>query len=81
MQTGNTFKTVNHKVRVLWSSTGTNRDFTVFNKVGSWLGKNGRALDKKTPHEVVKEISDQFPEVNEVECEDSFGRIARMVKP
>lgn len=79
MQSGNSFRTVNHKIKVYWESTGNSRDFTVFNKVGAWVGKNSRAFDKKTPDLVVKEILDQFAdEIKEIECEDMVtGKLSR----
>jgi hypothetical protein len=71
MQSGNLFRTVNHRIKVYWESTSTSRDFTIFNKVGAWVGKNGRALDKKTPDLVVKEILSQYPDqLSEIDCED-----------
>jgi hypothetical protein len=71
MNSGNLFRTVNHRIKVYWESTSVSRDFTIFNKVGAWIGKNSRPLDKKTPDAVVKEILSQYPEqLSEIECED-----------
>jgi hypothetical protein len=79
MQSGNSFRTVNHKIKIYWESIGNSRDFTIFNKIGAWIGKNSRALDKKTPDLVVKEILAQFSgDVKEIECEDMVqGKLSR----
>lgn len=52
-------------------------------KVTQWLAKNERAMARSRPHQVVKMLSDEFPELVDVECRNhpgGYGKIARGVK-
>lgn len=69
--------TTNHKFGVFWPSEGHKRDWDHASKVGVWIQKNERVLNKKAMDEAIKLLAEEFPEVCEVDCRDYANRGAR----
>lgn len=80
MRSGGYWKTSNCNITALWLTEGGSRDFGVWSRVGVWIAKNERALNKKPHDEVCKLVSEQFPELVEIEARDYSGRLARWAK-
>lgn len=80
MLTGDRSKTVNYTLDYWWETENPNRDRTLGNQVGTWIGQNARVLDKKRSDEVVKLIVEQFPYLQEVEARHSQLQCAKWKK-
>lgn len=79
MNAGAYFKGNNFQVTAYWPTSGS-RDFGYWSAVGSWVSKNEKVLNRKALTDICKLVSEQFPEVNIVECKDFAGRCARWEK-
>lgn len=73
-------RTTNYRFHCVWPTAGEHMDFDISSKVGTWIGKNARPLDKSTAIEAVKLISDQFPQLSQIDAVDSHGRAGRYDK-
>lgn len=76
MLTGDTAKTTSFKIEFWWPTEGV-RDIKVGNAVGTWIGQNAKALDKKRSLEVVKLIQEQFPYLEIIEARHANLQYAR----
>ena len=68
MLAGDRAKTTNYTIDYWWNAENASRDLQLGNPVASWIGQNGRALDKKRAPEVVQLLVEQFPYLEEVEA-------------
>jgi hypothetical protein len=80
MQSGGYVKTTNHQLSYYWAPRGDARDFAYSSAVGKWVSDNEKVLNKKRELEVVKLLSDQFPDLLLIEAKDFSGRAARLQK-
>ena len=80
MLTGDRSKTVNYTLDYWWETSGQARDRSLGNNVAAWIGQNARVLDKKRSDEVVKELVEQFPYLQEVEARHIQLQSARWKK-
>lgn len=80
MLTGGQTKTTSHNITYWWETASDAFDFKMRNQVGSWIGKNEKALNKQTHSKVCKLLAEQFPELVEIESRDTMGRMARWTK-
>lgn len=80
MLAGGQSKTMNHKFSCYWPTEGERRDFSMYGKVGAWVGQNAKVLDKKAVTECARLVAEQFPELSIVEVSDHAGRMARWKK-
>lgn len=76
MLTGDTAKTTSFKIEYWWPTEGA-RDMQFGGKVGTWIGQNAKALDKKRAGEVVKLIQEQFPYLEIIEARHAQLQHAR----
>jgi hypothetical protein len=77
MLAGGSSKTNNHQFSYYWPTLGDRRDFAMYGKVGTWVGKNARTLDRKSCVDCLKIVMDEFPELDSLEIKDFSGRCAR----
>jgi hypothetical protein len=52
----------------------------MWSRIGVWISQNEKVLNKRTQDEVCRLVSEQFPELVEVESKDYSGRLARWRK-
>lgn len=78
MLTGDRVKTVNYTIDYWFETENPSRDRQLGNPVASWIGQNGRALDKKRSDEVVKLLAEQFPHLTEIEARHSQLQSAKL---
>jgi hypothetical protein len=80
MEAGTHVKTTQHQIAAYWPTLGGSRDFAMAGKIGTWVSSNEKVLNKKSQCELVKLLSDQFPELTLLETKDFAGRAARWAK-
>jgi hypothetical protein len=80
MTSGGYWKTTNSQITAHWPLQGGSRDFGMWSRIGVWISQNEKVLNKRTQDEVCRLVSEQFPELVEVESRDYSGRLARWRK-
>lgn len=80
MTSGGYWKTTNSQITAIWPTLGDSRDFGMWSRVGVWIAQNEKVLNKKPQDVVCKLVSEQFPDLTEVESRDYAGRLARWRK-
>ena len=80
MEAGTHIKTTQHQIAAYWPTQGHARDFSTAGRIGTWVSSNEKVLNKKNQCELVKLLSDQFPELTLLETKDFAGRAARWAK-
>lgn len=63
---GSCCKTSTFEVRVYWHTLGETGDFRQSSRVGQFVAKNERGLEKKKPAAIAKAILEEFPQLTEV---------------
>lgn len=81
IQSGGHFKGSSFSASYSWPASGENTDFSLWCKVGKWIGTNERSLSRQTPVKIMQEITSEFPLLVFVQVQDGSGRMARLVKP
>lgn len=72
--------TTNLKFGIFWPSEGHKRDWDYASKVGMWVQKNEKVINRKAMDEACKLVAEEFPEVVEVDVRDYSNRGARWRK-
>lgn len=49
------------EIRLFWLTLGENADFRMSSKVGQFIGRNEKGLDKKKAGQVAKTLAEEFP--------------------
>lgn len=71
------YNTTNCKFGFFWPALGYKRDWDYSARLGQWVQKNEKVLNKKAPDEAVKLVAEEFPELVEVDLRDYANRGAR----
>lgn len=74
------FNTTNWKFGFFWPTQGTKRDWDYGNRVGVWVQKNEKVINKKAPNEAIRLVAEEFPDVCEVDVRDYANRGMRWSK-
>lgn len=74
---GGFHKTNVYLIEYLWPSIGGYNDQRLLNSIESWLSKNVKTLNRKSPDLVAKELAAEFPQVSEVNVNDTGGKLAK----
>lgn len=69
--------TTNLKFGLFWPSEGHKRDWDYASKLGVWIQKNEKTLNKKAMDEAIKLVAEEFPALCEVDVRDYSNRGAR----
>lgn len=72
--------TTNYKYGLFWPSEGHKRDWDYSSKLGIWIQKNEKTLNKKPMDEAVKLVVEEFPTLVEIDVRDYANRGARWEK-
>jgi len=72
--------TTNWKFGVFWPSEGHKRDWDYASRLGVWVQKNEKVINKKAADEAIKLLCEEFPEVCEVDVRDYANRGMRWRK-
>jgi hypothetical protein len=71
------YNTTNCKFGFFWPSLGHKRDWDFGNRIGSFVQKNERVLNKKAMDDACKIVAEEFPELVEIDVRDYANRGAR----
>lgn len=71
------YNTTNYKFALFWPALGWKRDWDYSSRLGQWVQKNEKVLNKKAPDDAIKLVAEEFPELCEVDLRDYANRGAR----
>ena len=74
------YNITNYKFVLYWPMKGNSADWSYSNKLGVWLQKNEKVLNKKSPTDVLKFVSEEFPDLTEIDVRDYKCVGAKWVK-
>lgn len=77
MLAGTQLKTTNYTLKLYWHTLGHARDFNYSGKIGVWLSKNERVINKAEGSQAIKFLQEQFPELVLIDLMDFAARLAR----
>jgi hypothetical protein len=81
LKVGAEFKTTSHRIECFWPASGKYLDNKTWHDVGVWISKCGRAIDKKDRKDLIAELAEQFPVLNEITIRDYAGLADKWSKP
>lgn len=71
------YNTTNCKFCFLWPALGHKRDWDYSSRLGQWVQKNERVLNKRAMDDACKLVAEEFPELVEIDVRDFSNRGAR----
>lgn len=77
MMTSAFYNITNYKFGFFWPTLGHKRDWDYSSRLGQWVQKNEKVLNKKAPDDAIKLVAEEFPELIEVDLRDYANRGAR----
>lgn len=77
MTSGHNIRTTNHSISYYWPTYGSKHDDTFARKVGVWIAKNEKVLDKTLPVDCCKLLAEEFPPLTLIEIKGAHGWLGR----
>ena len=71
------YNTTNCKFCFLWPALGHKRDWDYSSRLGQWVQKNERVLNKRAMDDACKLVAEEFPDLVEIDVRDYSNRGAR----